>query len=71
MAKQRNIKYSKPDATTEEMREAAKQANALHFIENSEFDSEGKKDAGAANELAQGTGFQRMVGPKGSQISGG
>jgi ABC-type multidrug transport system, ATPase and permease components len=32
-----NNRYSKEDATLEEMRQAAQQANALQFIENNEF----------------------------------
>jgi ABC-type multidrug transport system, ATPase and permease components len=36
------IRYSREDATLEEMRQAAQQANALQFIENNEF---GKKSA--------------------------
>ena len=74
-----NNRYSKEDATLEEMRQAAQQANALQFIENNEFgiiihlfflsylDVTGE----TRNAPTQGTGFQRMVGPKGSQISGG
>jgi len=50
-----NIRYGRPDATDEEIREAAKQANALEFIEND-----------GSNE-----GFKRKVGARGSKLSGG
>jgi len=63
-----NIKYSKEDATDEEMRQAAIKASAIGFIENNEFDAIG--DAAQASKKF-GTGFQRKVGPKGSQMSGG
>jgi len=58
-----NIKYAKPGASEEEMKAAAKQANALSFIENNDF------DIGAQDEKdkeTKGRGFQLMVGPKGS-----
>jgi len=62
------IRYAKQEATNEEMREAAIRANALGFIEKNEFDQ-----MESAEEAAKkyGTGFQRKVGPKGSQMSGG
>jgi len=63
-----NIKYAKQDATNEEMRDAATRANALGFIEKNEFDQ--IEDAEEAAKK-YGTGFQRKVGPKGSQMSGG
>jgi len=63
-----NIKYSKESATDQEMRDAATRANAIGFIENNEFDVIGD-DAEATAKY--GTGFQRKVGPKGSQLSGG
>ena len=31
------LRYTRPDASDEEMREVARQANALHFIEKNEF----------------------------------
>jgi len=62
-----NIKYSRDDASEEEIRKAAQLANALTFIEKNEFDVVGQEN----NQSDVGTGFQRMVGPKGSQISGG
>ncbi len=63
-----NIKYTKKEATDQEMRTAAERANAISFIENNEFDVIGdEKDAA----LKYGTGFHRKVGPKGSQLSGG
>jgi len=76
-----SFRYSKEDATSEEMREAAQRANAIKFIENNEFGNfflgynrNFKLDViGDASEAATkyGTGFQRKVGPKGSQLSGG
>jgi len=50
------------------MRDAATRANAIGFIENNEFDVIGDEAQAAAQF---GTGFQRKVGPKGSQLSGG
>jgi ATP-binding cassette subfamily B (MDR/TAP) protein 1 len=61
-----NIKYTNENATDDEMRNAARQANALDFIEKNEF-QELEKD----KKEDFGTGFRRKVGPKGSQISGG
>jgi ATP-binding cassette subfamily B (MDR/TAP) protein 1 len=61
------FRYSCENATDDEVREAAKQANALRFIENNEFDD---LVPGAKNQNF-GQGFQRKVGPKGSQMSGG
>jgi len=61
-----NLKYTKPEATMEEIREVAAEANALDFIENNEFDDV-KKD----EENDNGCGFQRNVGVKGGQLSGG
>lgn len=61
-----NIKYSRENATDDEMKDVARRANALGFIENNEFDSLDPND-----QAKFGTGFKRMVGPKGSQISGG
>jgi len=64
-----NIKYTNPDASEAEMRQAAEQANAFSFIENNQFDDVA---AGRDQDTTKfGKGFQRMVGPKGSQISGG
>ncbi len=63
-----NIKYAKENATDQEMRTAAERANAIGFIENNEFDVIGDEKEAAAQF---GTGFQRKVGPKGSQMSGG
>ena len=75
-------RYSKEDATDAEMREAAERANAIKFIENNEFGIHFLLNSwltlwldviGDAGEAAAkyGTGFQRKVGPKGSQLSGG
>mmetsp|Transcript_40279 Transcript_40279/g.46109 ORF Transcript_40279/g.46109 Transcript_40279/m.46109 type:complete len:1290 (+) Transcript_40279:164-4033(+) len=50
-----NIRYGCADATDEQVREAARQANALEFIDGDE----------------SGEGFKRMVGARGSKLSGG
>ena len=63
-----NIKYAKENATEQEMRDAAIKASAIGFIERNEFDVIGDEKEVAAK---YGTGFQRKVGPKGSQMSGG
>lgn len=63
-----NIKYSKENATDEEMRAAAIKASAIGFIEANDFEVIGDETQ-AAKKF--GTGFQRKVGPKGSQMSGG
>lgn len=62
-----NIKYNSK-ATTEEIRTAAEQANALKFIENNQFDV---IDEDPDKNQKAGMGFDRQVGSKGSQISGG
>ena len=61
-------RYSKSDATDEEMKQAANLANALQFIQNNEFDVMNQANI---KEQAAGSGFQRLVGPKGTQLSGG
>jgi ATP-binding cassette subfamily B multidrug efflux pump len=53
-----NILYGRPDATEEEMIEAARRANALDFIEELE-DQKGRK------------GFDAHVGERGVKLSGG
>ncbi|ORE96445.1 ABC transporter ATP-binding protein [Stappia sp. 22II-S9-Z10] len=53
-----NIVYGRPDATDAEMREAARRANALDFIEGLS-DAEGR------------TGFDAFVGDRGVKLSGG
>jgi ATP-binding cassette subfamily B (MDR/TAP) protein 1 len=63
-----NIKYANEKATEAEMKEAAKLANALTFIEKNEFQESNEESKGKS---ALGTGFQRLVGTKGSQLSGG
>jgi len=77
-----NIKYNS-NATMDEIRKAAEQANALKFIEDNQFDvleenasplkktktaDKGKVDDKPKNS---GMGFDRQVGSKGGQISGG
>jgi ATP-binding cassette subfamily B (MDR/TAP) protein 1 len=59
-----NLGYTKENATMEELREAAKLASALDFIEANDQSS---KD----DDQKYGKGWTRLVGPKGSQISGG
>ncbi|KAM3147561.1 hypothetical protein pb186bvf_000368 [Paramecium bursaria] len=61
-----NIQYNLPNITIEQIHHAAKQANAYDFIMKGEFEEK-------AQNLNQnlGSGFDRQVGPKGSQISGG
>ena len=63
-----NIKYNS-EATEDEIRLAAQQANALDFIEGNKFDTEVAGEG--QNLLVTGRGFDREVGAKGSQISGG
>jgi ATP-binding cassette subfamily B multidrug efflux pump len=53
-----NIAYGKPGATDDEIREAARRANALDFIHELE-DSEGRR------------GMDAMVGERGVRLSGG
>ena len=53
-----NIVYGRPDATDAEIREAARRANALDFIEGLS-DAEGR------------TGFDAFVGDRGVKLSGG
>eukprot|EP00331_Platyophrya_macrostoma_P007656 CAMPEP_0176430740 /NCGR_PEP_ID=MMETSP0127-20121128/14418_1 /TAXON_ID=938130 /ORGANISM="Platyophrya macrostoma, Strain WH" /LENGTH=1373 /DNA_ID=CAMNT_0017812657 /DNA_START=12 /DNA_END=4133 /DNA_ORIENTATION=+ len=61
-----NIKYNTESATQTDIENAAKLANAHDFITKNDFEShEQEKDA------AQGSGYDRKVGSKGSQISGG
>jgi len=59
-----NIRYGYPEATDEEIREAAIQANALEFIEKTA--SAGENRDGESN-----FGFARVVGPRGGKLSGG
>ena len=63
-----NIKYNY-NATTEQIRSAAEQANALNFIEANQFDV--VDEAIPSIKPKAGMGFDRQVGSKGSQISGG
>lgn len=53
-----NIAYGRPDATEDEIREAARKANALEFISGLE-------------DLAGRTGFDAHVGERGVKLSGG
>ena len=78
-----NIKYNS-NATMEEIQAAAQKANALQFIEANQFDivdeasplkknniDKNNKDKGKQQSQQTGMGFDRQVGSKGSQISGG
>jgi len=79
-----NIKYNS-NATMDEIRKAAEQANALKFIENNQFDvveevviplKTAKKNVKnikntQGEQKNSGMGFDRQVGSKGGQISGG
>jgi ATP-binding cassette subfamily B multidrug efflux pump len=53
-----NVRYGRPRASEEEIREAAARAHALHFIENLE-DWQGRR------------GFEAHVGERGVKLSGG
>lgn len=55
-----NIKYTKPDASDSMMKEAAKKANALDFIQNNSFDADNGNNANIDS------GFKKKVGPKGT-----
>jgi ATP-binding cassette subfamily B protein len=52
-----NIAYGRPDASAEEVCEAARKANALEFIEEL--------------QSANGSGFDTFVGERGVKLSGG
>ena len=56
-----NIIYGKREASFEEVKEAAKNANALEFIEHFGMEIGGEADSG----------YGVNVGPRGSQLSGG
>ena len=69
-----NIKYTKEDATMDEIKEAARKANALDFIEKNDFEvlaNNDQNDDTNNNNKDSGSGFQKKVGSKGNQISGG
>lgn len=66
-----NIKYSKPSASEEELKEATRVAEALNFIEKSQFGDSDKPSDATNNVDTQGKGFDRVVGPGGNQLSGG
>ena len=66
-----NIRYNSEGVTEEDIRQAAQQANALGFIEKElGNDIQGKVLPGDGLTKS-GNGFERQVGAKGSQISGG
>lgn len=65
-----NIKYNS-NATMEEVRLAAEKANALSFIEANQFENTNNEEASPTKKKDLGKGFERQVGSKGSQISGG
>ena len=62
-----NIRYGNTSATDDEVREAARKANALSFIEGDKFEFVGNPK----DDIDAGKGFKRKVGQKGTQISGG
>lgn len=66
-----NIKYNSEGIKHEDVKEAARQANALGFIEKNDFDTIDQKEKDGKKAKKLGSGFNRKVGPKGSQISGG
>ncbi|EAR93470.2 ABC transporter family protein (macronuclear) [Tetrahymena thermophila SB210] len=73
-----NIQYNSENITCEHIKQAAQQANALKFIEEFQNDEQTKeKNEDKENQMKNenknqlGDGFQRKVGPKGSQLSGG
>ncbi|KAL4480720.1 hypothetical protein ABPG72_014495 [Tetrahymena utriculariae] len=73
-----NIQYNSENITSEHIKQAAQQANALKFIEEFQNDEKiqektNNKEKKQASEIKNqlGEGFQRKVGPKGSQLSGG
>jgi ATP-binding cassette subfamily B (MDR/TAP) protein 1 len=63
-----NIKYTKENASTEEIRAAAGQANALQFDEVNAASPTNPTEAAQKNP---GDGLSREVGTKGNLISGG
>ncbi len=65
-----NVKFNS-DVTEEEMINSVKQANAYDFVSSDKFEviEEDKDNEKKCND--DGTGFDRLVGSKGSKISGG
>ena len=59
-----NIKYNRPEFSREQVVQSATVANALKFIESDNERAGGESDA-------DGKGFERKVGLKGSRLSGG
>ena len=59
-----NIKYVMEDVDKEAVRNAAKVANALEFIEKNQFEVAPTEE----NNANYGQGFERLVGPKGFQV---
>ncbi|CAD8161006.1 unnamed protein product [Paramecium pentaurelia] len=64
-----NIQYNLTSINMEQIENAAKTANAYDFIIKNQFEEAQVEEKG--NEKQRGQGFQRQVGPKGTQISGG
>ncbi|KAL4480240.1 hypothetical protein ABPG74_020756 [Tetrahymena malaccensis] len=70
-----NIQYNSENITSQHIKQAAQQANALTFIEEFQSDDKNKENLNDKQKVESqsqlGEGFQRKVGPKGSQLSGG
>ncbi|KAL4480238.1 hypothetical protein ABPG74_020754 [Tetrahymena malaccensis] len=75
-----NIQYNSENVTQENIKQAASKANALNFIQQNQFEEavqdeiQENKDIQESKDYKKqklGSGFQRKVGPKGSQLSGG
>jgi len=64
-----NIRYGRRDASFEEIREAARRAHALEFIETDHQMNE--ENAQSKGEEDQAIGFKRVVGLRGDKLSGG
>ncbi|CAD8206584.1 unnamed protein product [Paramecium octaurelia] len=64
-----NIQYNLPNITTEQIENASKLAKAYDFIISNQFEETQITQKGTDKQ--RGQGFQRQVGPKGTQISGG
>jgi ATP-binding cassette subfamily B (MDR/TAP) protein 1 len=72
-------RYNSQDITIEQIKAAAENANALAFIERNQFGNHNHiysksyfyLECADIDNDDYGSGFQRKVGPKGSQLSGG
>lgn len=74
-----NIRYGKPHATAEEIRQAARIANADEFISKEEFEGDSKdndlvhqeEDDNGSELNKLPAGYKALCGSKGSKLSGG